>query len=125
MVENLVAIGTTTNMSVSWYKPMGQVDNYTVTIYKNNVMENNRTITNNYLQVVFQNLKPGNVYVVKVATNSGPLTEALNVTNATCKSVNVYKSPTFQLYSICLAWTNLCKFIFGGGDSTSGFSSLH
>ncbi|XP_029607466.1 titin isoform X6 [Salmo trutta] len=83
VVENLVAIGTTTNMSVSWYKPMGQVDNYTVTIYKNNVMENNRTITNNYLQVVFQNLKPGNVYVVKVATNSGPLTEALNVTNAT------------------------------------------
>ncbi|XP_055778236.1 receptor-type tyrosine-protein phosphatase beta-like isoform X4 [Salvelinus fontinalis] len=83
MVENLIAIGTTTNMSVTWRKPMGQVDNYTVTIYKNNVMENNRTITNNFLSVVFQNLKPGKVYVVKVATNSGPLTEALNVTNAT------------------------------------------
>ncbi|XP_031688971.1 receptor-type tyrosine-protein phosphatase beta isoform X5 [Oncorhynchus kisutch] len=83
VVKNLIAIGTTTNMSVTWYRPMGQVDNYTVTIYKNNVMEDNRTITNNYLSVVFQNLKPGKVYVVKVATNSGPLTEALNVTNAT------------------------------------------
>ncbi|XP_071005104.1 receptor-type tyrosine-protein phosphatase eta-like [Oncorhynchus clarkii lewisi] len=83
VVNNLIAIGTTTNMSVTWYRPMGQVDNYTVTIYKNNVMEDNRTITNNYLSVVFQNLKPGKVYVVKVATNSGPLTEALNVTNAT------------------------------------------
>ncbi|XP_071261196.1 receptor-type tyrosine-protein phosphatase eta-like [Salvelinus alpinus] len=83
VVANLIAIGTTTNMSVTWHKPMGQVDNYTVTIYKNNVMENSRPITNTSLSVVFQNLRPGKVYVVKVATNSGPLTEALNVTNAT------------------------------------------
>uniref|UniRef100_A0A4W5NNG1 Fibronectin type-III domain-containing protein n=1 Tax=Hucho hucho TaxID=62062 RepID=A0A4W5NNG1_9TELE len=83
VVENLIAIGTTTNMSVTWCKPKGQVDNSTVTIYKNNVMENNRTITDNSLPVVFQNLKPGKVYVVKVATNRGPFTDARNVTNAT------------------------------------------
>ncbi|CAB1331624.1 unnamed protein product, partial [Coregonus sp. 'balchen'] len=86
VVTNINAIGKTTNMSVTWDKPVGQVDNYTVTIYKNNVMEKNYTITNNLLVVVFQNLKPGKVYVVNVATNSGPLTESLNVTIATCKS---------------------------------------
>ncbi|KAK6309243.1 hypothetical protein J4Q44_G00207060 [Coregonus suidteri] len=83
VVTNINAIGKTTNMSVTWDKPVGQVDNYTVTIYKNNVMEKNYTITNNLLVVVFQNLKPGKVYVVNVATNSGPLTESLNVTIAT------------------------------------------
>ncbi|XP_045061143.1 receptor-type tyrosine-protein phosphatase eta-like [Coregonus clupeaformis] len=63
---------------------MLKVDSYTVTIYNDNVMENNLTISNDSLEVVFQNLKPGKVYVVRVVTNSGPLTDAsLNVTNAT------------------------------------------
>ncbi|CAB1323505.1 unnamed protein product, partial [Coregonus sp. 'balchen'] len=75
---------TTTTMNVTWDAPVGQVDSYTVTIYNDNVMENNLTISNDSLEVVFQNLKPGKVYVVRVVTNSGPLTDAsLNVTNAT------------------------------------------
>ncbi|KAM9570347.1 receptor-type tyrosine-protein phosphatase eta isoform 4-T4 [Salvelinus alpinus] len=84
VVTNIVTTGTTTTMNVTWDAPVGQVDSYTVTIYNDNVMENSHTISNDSLELVFQNLKPGKVYVVRVVTNSGPLTEAsLNVTNAT------------------------------------------
>lgn len=77
-------------MNVTWDAPVGQVDSYTVTLHNDNVMENSHTVSNDSLELVFQNLKPGKVYVVRVVTNSGPLTEAsLNVTNATCKLVNV------------------------------------
>eukprot|EP00063_Salmo_salar_P005253 XP_013980088.1 PREDICTED: receptor-type tyrosine-protein phosphatase eta-like isoform X1 [Salmo salar] len=84
VVTNIATTGTTNTMNVTWDAPVGQVDSYTVTIYNNNVMENSHTISNDSLELVFQNLKPGKVYVVRVVTNSGPLTEAsLNVTNAT------------------------------------------
>uniref|UniRef100_A0A673YMT0 protein-tyrosine-phosphatase n=1 Tax=Salmo trutta TaxID=8032 RepID=A0A673YMT0_SALTR len=84
VVTNIATTGTTNTMNVTWDAPVGQVDSYTITIYNNNVMENSHTISNDSLELVFQNLKPGKVYVVRVVTNSGPLTEAsLNVTNAT------------------------------------------
>ncbi|XP_029524358.1 receptor-type tyrosine-protein phosphatase eta-like isoform X3 [Oncorhynchus nerka] len=84
VVTNIATTGTTTTMNVTWDAPVGQVDSYTVTIHNDNVMENSHTVSNDSLELVFQNLKPGKVYVVRVVTNSGPLTEAsLNVTNAT------------------------------------------
>uniref|UniRef100_A0A8C7J8E2 protein-tyrosine-phosphatase n=1 Tax=Oncorhynchus kisutch TaxID=8019 RepID=A0A8C7J8E2_ONCKI len=84
VVTNIATTGTTTTMNVTWDAPVGQVDSYTVTIHNDNVMENSHTVSNDSLELVFLNLKPGKVYVVRVVTNSGPLTEAsLNVTNAT------------------------------------------
>ncbi|XP_067090238.1 receptor-type tyrosine-protein phosphatase eta [Osmerus mordax] len=70
IVTGIVAIGTTTNLSVTWLRPTGQVESYMVQLDHEGVTENTTLIqTNNYL---FENLIPGQLYTVTVFTQSGP-----------------------------------------------------
>uniref|UniRef100_A0A3P9AAI4 protein-tyrosine-phosphatase n=1 Tax=Esox lucius TaxID=8010 RepID=A0A3P9AAI4_ESOLU len=80
VATNISAIGTTTTMNVSWDAAVGQVDSYTVTIYNGSPRANQTVYPST--TAVFLNLTPGTLYVVKVDTNSGPLTvSAQNISN--------------------------------------------
>ncbi|XP_034144076.1 receptor-type tyrosine-protein phosphatase eta isoform X3 [Esox lucius] len=82
VATNISAIGTTTTMNVSWDAAVGQVDSYTVTIYNGSPRANQTVYPST--TAVFLNLTPGTLYVVKVDTNSGPLTvSAQNISSAT------------------------------------------
>ncbi|KAM7396461.1 hypothetical protein PAMP_019498 [Pampus punctatissimus] len=84
-VSDMVAIGSTTNMSVSWRPASGQVDSYTVLLYRHSQLERNHTgLSNTTLNTVFQDLKPGVLYYMVVFTKSGPFeNNKSNVSNAT------------------------------------------
>ncbi|MEQ2269292.1 hypothetical protein XENORESO_002466 [Xenotaenia resolanae] len=85
MVSNISAIGTTTNMSVSWTKAAGQVSSYFVQLRKNTAPVSNQTTpSNETTQVVFVGLTPGVLYLVEVVTISGPeKSNKSSVSNAT------------------------------------------
>ncbi|MEQ2228056.1 hypothetical protein ILYODFUR_004786, partial [Ilyodon furcidens] len=85
MVSNISAIGTTTNMSVSWTKAAGQVSSYFVQLRKNTAPVSNQTTpSNETTQVVFVGLTPGVLYFVEVVTISGPeKSNKSSVSNAT------------------------------------------
>ncbi|XP_071395777.1 receptor-type tyrosine-protein phosphatase eta-like [Centroberyx affinis] len=83
-VSDLAAAGTTTNMSVSWTAAAGQVDSYSVLLYRGTLQEGNHTgLSNTTLTVLFQGLKPGTLYRVQVVTKSGPLFDNSTTSNAT------------------------------------------
>ena len=89
IVTDIVAIGTTTTLNVTWVIPTGQVQFYTIQLVDNEGVTKNITInktdTSNYL---FENLTPGELYTVRVITQSGLLIQESAVQNATCKSVS-------------------------------------
>ncbi|KAJ7997630.1 hypothetical protein DPEC_G00214120 [Dallia pectoralis] len=83
VVTNIVTVATTTNMTVWWSPALGAVDSYNVTIYDRSGA---LIQTQGYVQtsVVFQNLNPGTLYVVRVDSITGSLTSTgQNVSNAT------------------------------------------
>ncbi|XP_054475501.1 tenascin-X-like isoform X1 [Anoplopoma fimbria] len=72
-VSDIMAIGSTTTMSVSWTSAVGQVVSYIVLLYRNSLLVGNSTdLSNATLNTQFQNLTPGVLYCVKVFAKSGP-----------------------------------------------------
>ncbi|KAM4618292.1 receptor-type tyrosine-protein phosphatase eta-like [Polymixia lowei] len=83
-VSDIVAIGTTTIMSVSWTAAEGQVDFYSVLLYRDGLLKRNQSgLVNTTLIVLFENLEPGTIYSVVVLTQSGPLSDSVTADNAT------------------------------------------
>lgn len=81
---DLIAVGNTTTMRVTWVKPSGNVEMYNITIYQDQILSQYAIKTNE--EVVFQNLLPGTTYTVTVTTKSGQFEEQSDmVKNATCK----------------------------------------
>ncbi|XP_053174860.1 receptor-type tyrosine-protein phosphatase eta [Scomber japonicus] len=73
VVSDIVTIGSTTNMSVSWKLASGLVDSYTVLLYRDSQLEKNNTdLSNTTTNTVFHGLKPGVLYCVVVITKSRP-----------------------------------------------------
>ncbi|XP_074490158.1 phosphatidylinositol phosphatase PTPRQ [Sebastes fasciatus] len=73
VVSDVIAIGSTTTMSVSWTPADGQVDSYTVLLYRDGHLVGNGTdLSNTTKSKQFQQLTPGVRYCVKVVTKSGP-----------------------------------------------------
>uniref|UniRef100_A0A3Q3L5T9 protein-tyrosine-phosphatase n=1 Tax=Mastacembelus armatus TaxID=205130 RepID=A0A3Q3L5T9_9TELE len=88
VVSNISVIGSTTNLSVSWIKAMGQVHYYTVYLYRdkepvscdNCAIDLSNTTVNNLLW----GLEPGVFYCVVVGTKSGLFeSNSSSVCNAT------------------------------------------
>ena len=82
--SNVMAFGSTTNMTVTWDISSGVNPSYTVQI------NNSSTVLNKTVQsiqpVVFCALRPGHLYSVKVIIHSGNFNaESKTITNATCK----------------------------------------
>ncbi|XP_062318700.1 receptor-type tyrosine-protein phosphatase eta [Osmerus eperlanus] len=107
IVTGIVAIGTTTTLSVTWLRPTGQVEFYTVQLDDEGVTKNTtltQTNTSNYL---FENLIPGQLYTVTVFTQSGPhRQESAAVQNATFPNPPgsvITVEPTTS--SINISWT--------------------
>ncbi|XP_030649300.1 receptor-type tyrosine-protein phosphatase eta [Chanos chanos] len=63
------AVGSTTNVTVTWSQPSGNVTSYNVTIRQGDYYQ--QTTESNGESVVFQNLKPGTNYSVTVISISG------------------------------------------------------
>lgn len=74
-------------MSVSWTPADGQVDSYTVLLYRDGHLVGNGTdLSNTTKSKQFQQLTPGVRYCVKVVTKSGPFESSDGcVYNATCE----------------------------------------
>ncbi|XP_061826005.1 receptor-type tyrosine-protein phosphatase eta-like isoform X1 [Nerophis lumbriciformis] len=78
-VSDILLIGTTTNMSVYWSAPVGQVDSYTVQLNRHS-----KSVINATLNTTFTDLKPGVLYCVVVISKSGPFeSNSSSVCNAT------------------------------------------
>ncbi|KAE8296482.1 Receptor-type tyrosine-protein phosphatase eta [Larimichthys crocea] len=84
-VSNITVIGSTTNLSVHWRPPPGEVAFYTVLVYRDSQLVKNSTdLSNNTENKLFLGLMPAVRYCVMVVTKSGPLeTNSLLVCNAT------------------------------------------
>ncbi|XP_028442176.1 receptor-type tyrosine-protein phosphatase eta [Perca flavescens] len=82
-VTNIIAIGSTTTMLVSWTPAFGQVDSYTVKLFRGLVqlVKNSTNLSNT--TVKFQGLTPGVLYCAVVVTESGPFNNNNSVCNAT------------------------------------------
>ncbi|XP_061628616.1 receptor-type tyrosine-protein phosphatase eta isoform X1 [Phyllopteryx taeniolatus] len=73
VVSDIRAIGTTTNMSVSWSAPVGRVDSFTILLNKGSESESSEKDWNSTLSTFFTDLKPGMLYCVAVISKSGHL----------------------------------------------------
>ncbi|XP_075944930.1 receptor-type tyrosine-protein phosphatase eta-like [Anarhichas minor] len=84
-VSGIMAIGSTTTMSVSWTPAVGQVDSYTVQLSRDSgLVENGTDLSNATMNKEFMDLTPGVFYCVAVVTKSGPLkSRNSSVCNAT------------------------------------------
>uniref|UniRef100_A0A3Q1EYV8 protein-tyrosine-phosphatase n=1 Tax=Acanthochromis polyacanthus TaxID=80966 RepID=A0A3Q1EYV8_9TELE len=83
-VHNLTAIGSTTNLTVSWIAGSGKVSSYSVLLCKDSQLVKNATdLSNTTTNKTFMDLSPGVLYLVKVFTKSGNLENPANVSNAT------------------------------------------
>ncbi|KAM4748868.1 receptor-type tyrosine-protein phosphatase beta [Rhinophrynus dorsalis] len=65
--------GMTNSLKVNWTPGGGDVDSYTVTIFRNNYQIESQTISKHIYEHTFHNLEPGEQYKVVVQTNSGAL----------------------------------------------------
>ncbi|XP_035521032.1 receptor-type tyrosine-protein phosphatase eta isoform X2 [Morone saxatilis] len=87
VVSDITAIGSTTNMSVSWTNAIGQVASYTVWLYKESdsqFVKHVLDLSNSTRNTLFMNLTSGVVYCVVVVTKSGPFeSNSTSVCNAT------------------------------------------
>ncbi|KAM8750635.1 receptor-type tyrosine-protein phosphatase beta-like isoform 11-T11 [Acanthopagrus schlegelii] len=83
-VSDITASGTTTTLRVSWTRAVGRVDFYTVNLYRDRQLVQNRSnLSNNVLNTPFENLAPGVIYLVEVVTHSGNFENKNTVYNAT------------------------------------------
>ncbi|XP_056455026.1 fibronectin isoform X2 [Gadus chalcogrammus] len=83
-VSNIVAVGTTTTMSVTWKAASGQVDYYSVVLTGAGQMPKSQShLSNTTLHVLFEKLNPGTLYHISVCAISGPGSECLATDNAT------------------------------------------
>ncbi|XP_072241597.1 receptor-type tyrosine-protein phosphatase eta [Leuresthes tenuis] len=75
-VSNIIAIGTTTSLTVSWTEPEGLVSSYSVSLYNNTLFSQSLKVTNlskDDRNTTFEDLKPGVLYCVELVTISGPV----------------------------------------------------
>lgn len=84
-VTDIIAIGSTTTMLVSWTPAFGQVDSYTVQLFRDMVQSGITSTNSSNTTVKFQGLTPGVVYCAVVVTKSGPFENNKSVCNATCE----------------------------------------
>lgn len=101
-VSRITVIGSTTNLSVSWRPASGQVVSYTVLLYRDSQQEE-VCLSNNTVNKLFLNRKPGVLYCVVVVTKSGMFeNNSSRVCNETCEH-HVLKPVYSLLYvqSIC------------------------
>ncbi|XP_036964427.1 receptor-type tyrosine-protein phosphatase beta-like isoform X4 [Acanthopagrus latus] len=83
-VSDITASGTTTTLRVSWTRAVGHVDFYTVNLYRDSQLVQNRSnLSNNVLNTPFENLAPGVIYLAEVVTHSGNFENKNTVYNAT------------------------------------------
>ncbi|XP_059191053.1 receptor-type tyrosine-protein phosphatase eta isoform X2 [Centropristis striata] len=83
-VSDITAIGTTTNMTVSWTPAVGQVDSYTVRLYRDTQLVGSSTaLGNSTTEYNFPGLIPGVNYCAVVVTQSGCYEINSTVCNAT------------------------------------------
>lgn len=84
--------GSNSSIQVSWTKPSGNVEFYTVFL-KPQLSSQESHITTNSTFVTFDGLSAGRIYSAAVVTRSGPRNSTFTyVSNATCKS------PTFVVF---------------------------
>lgn len=68
---NVTVTGSTTNLSVSWRAPPGQVDSYTVLLSQDNQLHvSNKSLNDRTTNTVFTHLVPGVYYCVVVVSQS-------------------------------------------------------
>ncbi|XP_066556406.1 receptor-type tyrosine-protein phosphatase eta [Amia ocellicauda] len=96
--------GNTRNMKVSWKAPVGNVESYNVTIYRNNDFQ--KTKNTNITNETFYNLRPGRIYNVTVTTISGPFAQSSDVVpNATYPeaptNITIFQKTNV---SMCIQW---------------------
>ncbi|XP_030223102.1 receptor-type tyrosine-protein phosphatase eta isoform X3 [Gadus morhua] len=127
-VSYIVAVGTTTNMSVTWKAASGQVDYYSVQLTGDGQMDQLQShLSNTTLQVLFEKLNPGTLYHIRVCAISGPGSECsatdnatfpnppgpLTVESQTTDSINVsWSSPTDEKpgqYNFSVSYLNRTK----------------
>lgn len=85
-VSAISAIGTTNSMTVSWTKAEGRVSSYIVQLNESTgSMKNTTELSNETTNIIFEDLKPGVLFDVKVVTKSGPKESNISVSNATCE----------------------------------------
>ncbi|KAM4676035.1 receptor-type tyrosine-protein phosphatase beta [Discoglossus pictus] len=65
--------GMTNSLKVNWTPGSGDVDSYTVTIFRHNYQVESQTISKHIYEHTFYNLEPGEQYKVMVQSNSGTL----------------------------------------------------
>ncbi|XP_078113681.1 receptor-type tyrosine-protein phosphatase eta-like isoform X1 [Sander vitreus] len=82
-VTDIIAIGSTTTMLVSWTPAFGQVDSYTVQLFRDMVQSGITSTNPRNTTVKFQGLTPGVVYCAVVVTKAGPFENNNSVCNAT------------------------------------------
>ncbi|XP_068169430.1 receptor-type tyrosine-protein phosphatase eta-like [Antennarius striatus] len=84
-VSDIIVMGGTTNLSVSWTPAFGRVSSYTVHLFRDNQLEGmDSNLSNNTVNTLFQDKKPGVLYCVLVTTKSGPFeSNSSRVCNAT------------------------------------------
>uniref|UniRef100_A0A8C5R1R2 Fibronectin type-III domain-containing protein n=1 Tax=Leptobrachium leishanense TaxID=445787 RepID=A0A8C5R1R2_9ANUR len=105
LAQNIIVnnYGSTSFLVVTWTKPKGKVDKYTVTL----TGDVNNTITTSSAQVYFTDLLPGRQYSIVIQTTSGNCNKTASpVTEATYPA-----PPHFLIFinigtnSISLSWT--------------------
>ncbi|KAM7003473.1 receptor-type tyrosine-protein phosphatase eta-like [Tautogolabrus adspersus] len=73
LVSDIVIMGNTTSLSVSWSAAECQLDSYTVLLHRDGELVGNSTdLSNTTENHLFVDLKPGVLYCVEVVTKSGP-----------------------------------------------------
>ncbi|KAG8439679.1 hypothetical protein GDO86_005743 [Hymenochirus boettgeri] len=65
--------GMTSSLKVNWTPGSGDVDSYTVSIFRHDSLIGSHTSSKHTFEHTFQNLESGELYKVDVQTNSGPL----------------------------------------------------
>lgn len=119
---------------VSWTKPPGKVENYTVflkNIFTTEVTEEVLDFSNT--SFLFANLSAGMLYRAKVTTFCGPFNASSGfVTNATCKyetcvtfsAVTYYITHIYQKTTNCIYLTMWFNFKLSGIIQGNGMESL-
>ncbi|KAM9351963.1 receptor-type tyrosine-protein phosphatase eta-like [Symphorus nematophorus] len=84
-VFDITVMGNTTDVSVSWEPALGQVDSYTVLLYRDSQLVGSKTdLSNTTVSSLFLAQIPGVLYCAVVVTKSGPLeSNSSRVCNAT------------------------------------------
>ncbi|XP_055365802.1 receptor-type tyrosine-protein phosphatase eta [Betta splendens] len=122
VVSKINAIGSTTNMSVSWTLAAGQVDTYNVMLYRNSsaVQPMVMNLSNTTVNTQFQGLTPGVVYCVVVVSKRGPVSSnSSSICNATFPNPPGPITVVSQtVYSINFTWQ------YPGGMDYSQYSFI-